>query len=98
MNFEDYEKSVKDHLESTAECSEEKVYEEITESKLEEFKKAIDANLEIGHNTKQITDQEFSAMKTKDKGPGKIYKLFKVHKAHDPPNLPPGRPIVSGCN
>ena len=37
-------------------------------------------------------------MKTKDKGPGKIYHLFKVHKAHDPPNLPPGRPIVSSCN
>ena len=28
----------------------------------------------------------------------KFYQIFKVHKKHTPPNLPPGRPIVSGCN
>jgi hypothetical protein len=32
------------------------------------------------------------------KNPGKFYHIFKVHKKHSPPNLPPGRPIVSGCN
>jgi hypothetical protein len=36
-------------------------------------------------------------MCTKDKGPGNFYQLFKVHKPHTPPNLPPGRPIISGC-
>ena len=70
----------------------------ITEAELEKFKVEIDANLKRGHETKQITDDEYAAMKTKSKGAGKIYHLFKVHKEHQPPNLPPGRPIVSGCN
>ena len=97
-NFEDYAKSVRDHLESKAECSDVKCYREITKAELEKFKVEIDMNLKMGHATKQISDDEFAAMKTGDKGPGKIYHLFKVHKAHEPPNLPPGRPIVSGCN
>jgi hypothetical protein len=33
-----------------------------------------------------------------EKNPGKFYLIFKVHKKHSPPNLPPGRLIVSGCN
>jgi hypothetical protein len=33
-----------------------------------------------------------------EKNPGKFYQIFKVQKKHDPPNLPPGRPIGSGCN
>ena len=45
----------------------------------------------------EITLKEFNAMITKEKGPGKFYQLFKVHKAHNPPNLPQGRPIISGC-
>ena len=28
---------------------------------------------------------------------GKYYQLFKIHKEHNFPDLPPGRPIVSGC-
>ena len=27
----------------------------------------------------------------------KYYQLFKIHKDHNFPDLPPGRPIVSGC-
>ena len=29
-------------------------------------------------------------------GPGRFYMIYKVHKAHSPPSLPPGRPIISG--
>ena len=36
-------------------------------------------------------------MLSTDKKPGKFYQIFKVHKKHEKPNLPPGRPIVSGC-
>ena len=36
-------------------------------------------------------------MAAKEKGPGKFYQLFKVHKTHSHPELPPERPIVSGC-
>ena len=32
-----------------------------------------------------------------EKHAGKFYHLFKIHKDHTVPNLPPGRPIVSGC-
>ena len=37
-------------------------------------------------------------MSTKEKGPGKLYQLFKLHKKHEAPNLPAGRPVISGCN
>ena len=36
-------------------------------------------------------------MNPNGKNPGKFYQLFKVHKKHNPPELPPGRPIISGC-
>jgi hypothetical protein len=36
-------------------------------------------------------------MSAKDKKPGKFYQLFKFHKKFEEPNLPPGRPIISGC-
>jgi len=34
-------------------------------------------------------------MLPKEKGPGRFYELFKVHKAYEPGTLPPERPIVS---
>ena len=37
-------------------------------------------------------------MRPGEKGVGKIYHMYKVHKAHTLPNLPSSRPIVSGCN
>jgi hypothetical protein len=46
---------------------------------------------------KEISTQEFEAMSTDEKGPGKLYQLYKVHKKHNPPELPPGRPVISGC-
>jgi hypothetical protein len=36
-------------------------------------------------------------MSSLEKGPAKFYEIFKVHKAYTPPELPAGRPIVSGC-
>ena len=45
---------------------------------------------------KIITKEEYEAMSPKDKKPGKFYELFKVHKEHTPPNLPPGRPVILG--
>ena len=56
--------------------------------------KKIDENLVKGLETKQITKEEYQAMKTGEKGPGKIYHLFKVHKDHEFPDLPPSRPII----
>jgi hypothetical protein len=54
--------------------------------------------LKIALAKNEISKDEFNAMCTTDKGPGKFYQLFKVHKEHNPNKLPPGRPIISGCN
>ena len=96
IDFPAYIKSCTDHLESTV-LDNEKYYEETTLEKLEEAKKEIKSELDAGLSQSFISEKEFSAMNPTDKGPGKFYEIYKIHKAHDPPNLPPGRPIVSGC-
>jgi hypothetical protein len=47
---------------------------------------------------KQTTKEVESAMSAKEKGPGKMYQLFKLHKKHEASNLPADRPVISGCN
>ena len=44
-----------------------------------------------------ISPEEFKNMDPRDKGPGKLYMIPKVHKPHQPGHLPPVRPIISGC-
>ena len=44
-----------------------------------------------------IHKDDFVAMDPNEKSVGKYYQLFKIHKEHNFPDLPPGRPIVSGC-
>ena len=61
------------------------------------MKKTIKTYLITGLKTEIITNEEFTAMCPSDKGPGKFYELFKVHKDHESPYFPPERPIVSGC-
>ena len=39
----------------------------------------------------------FGFLNPENKNVGKFYQLFKVHKKHQLPELPPGRPIISGC-
>jgi hypothetical protein len=64
---------------------------------LTQAKKDIDENFTIALNAQQITKTEFDAMKASEKTPGKFYQLFKVHKEFKEPDLPPARPIISGC-
>ena len=73
-------------------------YEKVAEKYLTDAKKDIEKTLKKALETKQITKDEESAMSTKEKGPGKMYQLFKLHKKHQAPNLPAGRPVISGCN
>jgi hypothetical protein len=72
-------------------------YKEINIKDLDKAKREIDKVLNEALVKQEITQKEFNAITTKEKGPGKFYQLFKVQKAHDPPNLPQGRPITSGC-
>ena len=53
------------------------------------MKKTIKLHLLEGLNSEIISDHEYSELCPSDKGAGKFYELFKVHKEHDPPNLPP---------
>jgi hypothetical protein len=61
------------------------------------FKK-LDSILKSALNNEVISKSEYNAMAPKEKGPGKFYQIFKVHRKHNPPTLPPGHLIVSGCN
>ena len=97
-NFDDYLRSSTEHLSGHVEGKPtEKCYREITEKDFQAAKNEIDNKLKAGLASSEISKEELEAMTTADKGPGKFYQIFKVHKKHTPPNLPPGRPIISGC-
>ena len=49
-------------------------------------------------DNKNIDENEYLAMNPQDKGPGRLYCTFKVHKKHDEGKAPPEKPIVSGSN
>jgi hypothetical protein len=74
-----------DHLSSKINPDKpETYYKEISINELDKAKKEIDKTLNEALLKEEITQKEFNAMTTKDKGPGKFYQLFKIHKAHDP--------------
>jgi peptide-methionine (R)-S-oxide reductase len=52
--------------------------------------------LRMGRDEGWLTKEEYRAMDPASLSPARFYQLFKVHKAHDPGALPPGRPIISG--
>jgi non-homologous end joining protein Ku len=98
-NFSDYLKSCQEHLASKINPENpETYYKEIKEKDLDKAKDEIETVLRRALNKGEISKNEFNAMVPREKGPGKFYQIFKVHKKHDPPNLPQGRPIISGCN
>ena len=91
-NFQDYVESSIDHLNSKVDASAQTgYYKEIKQTDLNLAKQEIDAVLKSVFNREEISKSELEAMLTKDKGPGKFYQIFKVHKKHTPPSLPPGR-------
>jgi len=47
---------------------------------LQKAKDKIETILKKGHQEKFITKSELDAMLPSEKGPGKFYQLFKVHK------------------
>ena len=68
-------------------------YKRISEKEVEKIKKEIDLKLKAMFIQKDLTKEEYDAMLTKDKNPGKFYELFKVHKERT--GLPPGRPVIT---
>ena len=97
INFEDYMKAAKDHLEETmedAEGNKKPYYKKVTETVLKDAKDKIMKVLQSGYNNEIITKQEYEAMCPESKTPSKFYCNFKVHKPHT--HIPPVRPIISG--
>ena len=96
-NYDDYVTSCEKDL-SGKTPNNEPHYSKITSKDLNIAKSKITDTLNSAHRAQQITTQELNEMLPTEKDPGKFYHIFKVHKKHNAPNLPPGRPIVSGCN
>jgi hypothetical protein len=44
----------------------------------------IDTTLKTALTKQEISSNEYKAMCTTDKEPGKFYQLFKFHKSHTP--------------
>ena len=53
--------------------------------------------IEEAYDNNIITKDKYEAIHFEDKGPGKFYCNFKVHKDHTEDQTPPVRPVVSCC-
>ena len=71
-------------------------YKKVTEESLITAKEKIVHLIEEGFDNNYISKEEFIAMDPSDKGPGKFYELFIVHKEHEAGQTPPERPNISG--
>ena len=100
LDFEEYMRSCKEHLESEKVDSDgntTKYYVEVNEQIVEMAKKKILNVIEEGLDNRIISKAEFEAMHPVAKYVGKFYCNFKVHKEHKINKAPPERPIVSAC-
>ena len=85
-----------DHFESET-TDGEKYSVPVNQSALVVAKDKLSNLLQEGLENEYITQEEYQAMLGSDMNPGKFYSIFKVHKEHKDAELPPVRPIVSGC-
>ena len=99
LNFESYDKSCKEHLNSKEDTVEKKAfYKKVHPIVLQEAQSSIDRSVLKAFEEKVISKNECEAMMTGEKTAGKFYCTFKVHKKHEHGEIPPPRPIVSGVN
>ena len=99
VDYDDYVDSCNQHLLSSQQQPSGPslpYYKPSSEKDLDTMKQKITSVLKDGLNQKWISKSEFNAMNPTDKGPGRFYQIFKVHKEYEPGSIPPGRPIVSG--
>ena len=100
LDFEEYMRSCKEHLESEkvdTNGNATRYYVEVNKHILEQAKKKILNVIEEGLDNRIISKSEFEAMHPIAKHVGKLYCNFKVHKEHIVNKAPPERPIVSAC-
>jgi hypothetical protein len=100
MDYKEYMKSCYQHLQSHQTqpyCSTKPYYTKVKEDTLYDIESEICELLDEGMKKEYISKEEFNAMDPSEKGPAKLYELFKVHKEHVEGQTPPERPIFSGC-
>ena len=95
LNYDEYMRSCYVHL--TSFQSENKpYYTQVDEFEIERTKSKISNTLKEALSDGIISQDEHSEMIADEKGPGRFYCNFKVHKPHEPNKAPPERPITSG--
>ena len=101
LDFEEYMRACNAHLNSQqlyGNGESKPFYTKVDESKQDDAKIKLTNLIQEAFDNKIIDENEFLAMNPQDKGPGRFYCTFKVHKKHDEGKAPPERPIVSGSN
>ena len=83
------------HLSSTN-SENQAYYKQVDSWEVERTQVKIESILKEALQNKTITKDEYDGMIATDKGPGRFYCNFKVHKPHEPNKAPPERPIISG--
>ena len=99
LDFEEYLQSCNQHLNAKqpqVDGTFLPYYQKVTDETLNIAKEKIVNLIQEGFDNEYISNDEFNAMDPSDKGPGKFYELFKVHKPHETGKAPPERPIISG--
>ena len=96
LDFDSYMKACHDHLKSKTPDGE-SYYLPVNQSALNVANNKLSKLLQEGLENEYITKEEYDAMLGSNMNPGKFYSIFKVHKEHKQGDLPPVRPIVSGC-
>ena len=86
LNFEDYVKSCYEHL-TSQQSQGEPYYSQASDLELEQAKRKIKNILNEGFENGFINKSELDAMTADDKGAGRFYCNFKVHKEHN--DIPP---------
>ena len=95
LDFNEYLKACYEHLFSSLSDTKQ-YYEKVDDLEEERAKRKIKHVLQEALEDNIITKEEFKAMDPEDKRPAKFYCNFKIHKAHNPMEAPPPRPIISG--
>ena len=88
LNFNDYLRACYEHLASET-VDGKPYYTQVNELELERTKTKITRVLEDALKDKIISQSEFNAMSVEEKGPGRFYCNFKVHKKHEHMKPPP---------
>ena len=101
LSFEAYMSSCYKHLNSVQKQKDgtyKRYYEPVEDPGLvDDVRKLIEDIIQEGLKEEYISEDYAEAMNPKDKGVGKFYQTFKIHKEHIAPHTPPERPIISCC-